>query len=315
MKFLGGSFYDIIYYPEIRIGFGFEVNPFSGLTTLKKIMNHEWVSKIHIVDAYYNEKPGKQLRKDRYEQLLGVMTGKMQITILGDLSKTETPKKMAVIDVDQGNYIIDFKFLGEDTLMLITENGLLSVYKFLPKISTFKEWMLENNGDIIGEEEFEKRNYFKIQTVKLPVEENELVTALEISPSENFVVVSCTDMVAQGYFHLISVMNKKSNIAHFTLVPYLEHLEKRPMIGTHDISLGLSSTERPDEVLVNSYNMLLSTTEPGYNIFYLKEDLFNQKNITALNHVEPPYSFRTVGKKVMSIDSNGVINILDADYD
>ena len=61
----GSSFYDLLYFRSLRLAFGFEVESDSGIANLRKIStNSNWVYKIKNVRGYYNEHPGKQLRKN-----------------------------------------------------------------------------------------------------------------------------------------------------------------------------------------------------------------------------------------------------------
>jgi len=61
----GSSFYDLIYFKSLKVAFGFEVESDSGIANIRKISPASgWIYKVKNVKGYYNESPGKQLRKN-----------------------------------------------------------------------------------------------------------------------------------------------------------------------------------------------------------------------------------------------------------
>ena len=306
----GSSFYDLIHIERLGIVFGFEVNPQSGLAGLRKISRTEWVYKIRNFPLYYNEKPGKQLRKDRFETRIGVTTGKNEITILHDLARS-FPQVLKVIEVKKGDYIIDFRLIGDDCLATVSENGYLNIYKYTNEVPSPARTQQQ-----IGQTEprfaAELQGVFKIQTIRLDMELGESVTAMDVSPGENYIVIASSNMASKGSAHMISVINKQTSLGNFATIPFLDYFEKRELLPTYDITLSMSSSKQTDELMLNAYSFLEGKS--GYNIFLLKNDKFLRKNIDALNHKNPPMSFDVIGTKVASIDSLGWINILDAEH-
>ena len=91
----GSSFYDLTYFKSLGVAFGFEVESDSGIANLRKISaTSGWVYKIKSIRGYYNENPGKQLRKNPMENILGIVTNKNRISLLTDLGET-TPRLLS----------------------------------------------------------------------------------------------------------------------------------------------------------------------------------------------------------------------------
>jgi hypothetical protein len=86
---LGSSFHDLVYFSSLKIAFGFEVEPESGICIIRKIsILPGWVYRLKNINGYYNEVPGKQLRKNSLETILGVVTKANKIEFLGLLHTT-----------------------------------------------------------------------------------------------------------------------------------------------------------------------------------------------------------------------------------
>jgi hypothetical protein len=124
----GSSFYDLVHFRNIQVTFGVEVNPDTGKANLRKITNSDWIYKIKGLKVYYNEKPGKQLRKNTDSTLLGVTTAKNRIQILNNLDKTK-PDFLSEVLIPPKSFISDFKFLNEDHLVMLTDSGKLNMFK------------------------------------------------------------------------------------------------------------------------------------------------------------------------------------------
>lgn len=260
------------------------------------------VITIKEAEGYYNLRPGKQLRKGPSEELLGYMSKSNQITIFkGLLFPMLNPVTNIKVDLESsGDFIVDYKLMQHNSIAVASESGFVNTYVFLAETEKEKE-----NGYQMRYSQVQDRSQF-IQKVKLQLKPGEIVSAMDVTPSNNFLLVATSTNQVDGRLHFLNFMLKKSSYEHFDLIPLIDYTEIREFVPTYDIS-AVIRTRLDSEILLVAFDNNKSDGRGGLCIFYKHDSLFRMKRLSQLEFKSPPYKFYGDDGTAFSVDSDGLV--------
>lgn len=298
----GFSYVDLVYFKRLHKGFTAQLDKKTGELTLMYIDLHtKEVNPIMFVESigYYNLRPGKQLRKCSVGEHLGYTTKANQITIYKGLMYpmiTETSNIRVQLEKIE-DFIIDFKFMMQNTVVVVTDSGFISTYGF--KSQTYGGSPGEMSISYVGQR---VSNFQFIQRLKIQLEEGETVTSLDTTPSNNFVLVATNVNNISGKLHFFNVMLKKSAFDNLDYIPMLDYTEIREFVATEDISASIKP-KLDSEYFILGFD--LGNQENGYNIFYRYDEEFRFKTLGPLGLKNQPKKFYSDDGIAFGVDSEG----------
>lgn len=252
-------------------------------------------------EGYYNLKPGKQLRKCPAEEFLGYTTKVDQISVYGGVLFPMITE-VANIKVELAgvkDFIVDFRFMLHNNVVVATDSGYLSAYGFkaasVSAMTNPSEMMVTHIGERVT-------NFQVIHRMKINLKPGEEISAIDVTPSNNYVLVATNINNTSGRLHFFNVMLKKSSFDNLDFIPMLDYTEISTFIPSYDISTALRG-KLDSEFVIIAFD--ISKGVDGFSIFYWQEERLRYKMMELNSIRDSPVKLYSENDMVLAIDGSG----------